>query len=136
MEGARPPARPPEADRDAHDKPVIHRDLKSPNLLLSERPPNTPGGEGGAGRYDGGGSFVVKVADFGLSRDKNLTSEGGTAMMTGCGACRRRRISHGRRAFVGAGCRSRVYTPSRVGRPRRAAAPSPRQGRCCGWPRR
>ena len=63
------------------DKPVIHRDLKSPNLLLRYPPP--PRGQEGDAR-----DLVCKISDFGLSRDKKLedTSAAGTAMMTGCGS--------------------------------------------------
>jgi len=60
---------------DGGDQPILHRDLKSPNVLLTARP--------------GSGELVTcKVTDFGLSRDKQLESAGGqdTAMMTGCGS--------------------------------------------------
>ena len=65
----------------AIDKPVIHRDLKSPNLLLRYPPP--PRGKEGDAR-----DLVCKISDFGLSRDKKLedTSVAATAMMTGCGS--------------------------------------------------
>eukprot|EP01047_Picozoa_sp_COSAG01_P045943 COSAG01_NODE_4272_length_5193_cov_7.742638_5_plen_169_part_00 len=52
-------------EREGHDQPLIHRDLKSPNLLLAQPPPppaHTPA--------DGeGGEILVKIADFGLSKD-------------------------------------------------------------------
>ena len=58
---------------DNHGQPIIHRDLKTPNLMLATRPKD---GEG----------VVVKVTDFGLSRDKALNvNQSQTAMMTGCG---------------------------------------------------
>eukprot|EP01043_Picozoa_sp_COSAG02_P008550 COSAG02_NODE_275_length_26232_cov_85.210424_15_plen_1132_part_00 len=60
-----------------HAQPIIHRDLKSPNLLLVAPPTET-------------GRVVVKVTDFGLSRDKGLDLESQnhaqTVMMTGCGS--------------------------------------------------
>eukprot|EP01045_Picozoa_sp_COSAG04_P033383 COSAG04_NODE_6892_length_1233_cov_3.172673_2_plen_259_part_00 len=43
------------------DQPIVHRDLKAPNLLLKTRPVE-------------GEEVVVKIADFGLSRDKGLDS--------------------------------------------------------------
>ena len=60
---------------DGGDQPILHRDLKSPNVLLTARP--------GSGE-----PVTCKVTDFGLSRDKQLESAGGqdTAMMTGCGS--------------------------------------------------
>jgi serine/threonine protein kinase len=63
------------------DKPVIHRDLKSPNLLLRYPPPRR-GKEGDAR------DLVCKVSDFGLSRDKKIEEDSvaGTALMTGCGS--------------------------------------------------
>ena len=56
--------------------PVIHRDLKSPNLLLVSPPSSARGAP----------PVVVKVADFGLSRDKEQTEATDTVMMTGCGS--------------------------------------------------
>ena len=63
------------------DKPIIHRDLKSPNLLLRHPPP--PRGEDLDARQ-----IVAKISDVGLSRDKELEANtaAGTAMMTGCGS--------------------------------------------------
>ena len=63
------------------DKPIVHRDLKSPNLLLRFPPPRR-GQEGNAE------DLVCKISDFGLSRDKNIEdgSQAGTALMTGCGS--------------------------------------------------
>jgi serine/threonine protein kinase len=63
------------------DKPIVHRDLKSPNLLLQYPPPKR-GSEGNAE------DLVCKISDFGLSRDKNIEdgSQAGTALMTGCGS--------------------------------------------------
>ena len=63
------------------DKPIVHRDLKSPNLLL-RFPPPARGQEGNAE------DLVCKISDFGLSRDKNIEdgSQAGTALMTGCGS--------------------------------------------------
>jgi serine/threonine protein kinase len=62
-------------------KPLMHRDLKSPNLLLQEDPQTAAA----AGR-----PLLAKVADFGLSRDKDLreVSEAllETNLMTGCGS--------------------------------------------------
>ncbi len=59
------------------DKPVIHRDLKSPNLLLRYPPP--PRGKEGDAR-----DLVCKVSDFGLSRDKKIEEDSvaGTATST------------------------------------------------------
>ena len=56
------------------DQPIIHRDLKTPNLLLTGHPAE--------------GHFDVKITDFGLSRDKGLDDEQyrETVMMTGCGS--------------------------------------------------
>ena len=60
-------------DAQSHDQVIIHRDLKSPNLLLAEEPTvDRP--------------VVVKITDFGLSKDKNLDHSKQTAMMTGCGS--------------------------------------------------
>ena len=63
-------------DHDNFSKAVIHRDLKSPNLLLSVPPP--PPGKPG--------SVVIKIGDLGLSRDKEIDEFKETVMMTGCGS--------------------------------------------------
>ena len=42
-----------------HDQPVIHRDLKTPNLLMASNPIK-------------GEVVVIKITDFGLSRDKDM----------------------------------------------------------------
>ena len=42
-----------------HDQPVIHRDLKTPNLLMASNPIK-------------GEEVHVKITDFGLSRDKDM----------------------------------------------------------------
>ena len=62
-------------DDSKQDQPIIHRDLKTPNLLLLARPVE-------------GEEILVKIADFGLSRDKALdcVHYQQTAMMTGCGS--------------------------------------------------
>ena len=62
-------------DGSQQDQPIIHRDLKTPNLLLTKRPVE-------------GEDVEVKIADFGLSRDKGLDSANyqQTVMMTGCGS--------------------------------------------------
>ena len=52
---------------------IIHRDLKSPNLVLACAP-------------TGEGELLVKVTDFGLSKDKGLDEAKHTVMMTGCGS--------------------------------------------------
>jgi serine/threonine protein kinase len=59
--------------------PIIHRDLKSANLMLAAPPP--PVGQ------EDSVPITVKVTDFGLSRDKEWRpdTQAGTAMMTGCG---------------------------------------------------
>lgn len=64
------------AEDNMHDQPIIHRDLKTPNLLLVEPP--QPGTE----------QLHVKIADFGLSRDKGLDEVNytQTVLMTGCGS--------------------------------------------------
>ena len=62
-------------DADGYPKPIMHRDLKSPNLLLARPPGQGPAGE-----------VTVKISDFGLSREKERTQEVGTVMMTGCGS--------------------------------------------------
>ena len=46
------------ADND-HDQPVIHRDLKTPNLLMASNPIK-------------GEVVHIKITDFGLSRDKDM----------------------------------------------------------------
>ena len=52
--------------------PVIHRDLKSPNLLLASPPCPTR-------------EIHVKITDFGLSKDKDV-GRVQTDLMTGCGS--------------------------------------------------
>ena len=42
-----------------HDQPIIHRDLKTPNLLMASNPIK-------------GEVVHVKITDFGLSRDKDM----------------------------------------------------------------
>jgi serine/threonine protein kinase len=72
------------------EQPIIHRDLKCGNLLMQEAPP---------ARGTPETNIVCKIADFGLSRDKQITEEveqtsgrlidyreGGTEQMTGCGS--------------------------------------------------
>jgi serine/threonine protein kinase len=64
-------------EKDGEVQPVIHRDLKSPNLLLAQPP-------GGSAE-----EVQVKITDFGLSRDKQHDKQRGamqTAKMTGCGS--------------------------------------------------
>ena len=64
------------AEDNTHSQPIIHRDLKTPNLMLATRPTDGEGVE-------------VKVTDFGLSRDKALDANNNytqTVMMTGCGS--------------------------------------------------
>jgi serine/threonine protein kinase len=57
-------------------RPVIHRDIKSANLLLVEAP------------MDHRSDVCVKIADFGLSKDKQVDAENNhaTLKMTGCGS--------------------------------------------------
>eukprot|EP01045_Picozoa_sp_COSAG04_P006837 COSAG04_NODE_343_length_16235_cov_7.800570_13_plen_565_part_00 len=62
-------------DSSGNSKPIIHRDLKSPNLLLARPPGIGPAGE-----------VTVKISDFGLSREKDMTQDMATMMMTGCGS--------------------------------------------------
>ena len=63
-------------------QPIIHRDLKTPNLLLASPPP--PNGQL---RYEDGQEILTKITDFGLSRDKSLDAAvNQTVMMTGCGS--------------------------------------------------
>ena len=67
--------------------PVIHRDLKSPNLMLLEPPPSVNSSGGASEDY----VPWVKIADFGLARNKKLDKdESGkvlnTGIMTGCGS--------------------------------------------------
>ena len=57
--------------------PIIHRDLKSPNLLLL----NPPDVSSASDEW-----LVVKIADFGLSKDKSVDENKQTAVMTGCGS--------------------------------------------------
>ena len=52
---------------------IIHRDLNSPNLVL-------------ACASSSGGELLVKVTDFGLSKDKGLDEAKHTVLMTGCGS--------------------------------------------------
>ena len=66
--------------------PVIHRDLKSPNLMLLHAPP-------GVNSSDGDEEFIpwVKIVDFGLARNKKLDKNDSgkvlrTGLMTGCGS--------------------------------------------------
>ena len=59
--------------------PVIHRDLKSPNILLDRPPPMTS--------KAGDWPVEFKVSDFGLSRDKQLdTNDDKTGAMSGVGS--------------------------------------------------
>ena len=63
------------APDNVHAQPIIHRDLKSANLLMVAPPLS-------------GRQLQIKITDFGLSRDKGLDSENysQTLMMTGCGS--------------------------------------------------
>lgn len=57
-----------------HAQPIIHRDLKSPNLLLATDPL-------------AGEEVLMKITDFGLSRDKGMGATfNQTVAMTGCGS--------------------------------------------------
>ena len=64
-------------DSSGASKPIIHRDLKSPNLLLTSPPPRSslePHAE-------------IKITDFGLTRDKEMEEAAmKTGVMTGCGS--------------------------------------------------
>ena len=58
-----------------HTQPIMHRDLKTPNLLLASNP------------CAPGGTVNMKITDFGLSRDKGLSDTfNQTVAMTGCGS--------------------------------------------------
>ena len=64
----------------SHTQPIIHRDLKSANLLLATNPqlPST-----------GAEDILVKISDFGLCRSKALKGrqwDPHTAQMTNCGS--------------------------------------------------
>jgi hypothetical protein len=59
------------------DQAIIHRDLKSSNLLLLN-PPNL---SSATDEW-----LLVKIADFGLSKDKSLDEARQTTKMTGCGS--------------------------------------------------
>eukprot|EP01049_Picozoa_sp_SAG25_P003766 SAG25_NODE_223_length_11586_cov_9.792635_1_plen_895_part_00 len=54
---------------------IVHRDLKSPNLLLAACPDS-------AGEV---GDLLVKISDFGLSKDKRMDAMQHTMMMTAVG---------------------------------------------------
>ena len=57
-----------------HTQPIIHRDLKTPNLLLATNPL-------------AGEPVLMKITDFGLSRDKGMgATYNQTVAMTGCGS--------------------------------------------------
>jgi serine/threonine protein kinase len=60
-------------EREGHQQPLIHRDLKSPNLLLATPPPLN----GDAGTPE---ELQVKIADFGLSKDKSFDHAKHTAV--------------------------------------------------------
>lgn len=63
-----------EMQSNSHTQPIIHRDLKTPNLLLASNPMV-------------GDEVVMKISDFGLSRDKGMGATfSQTAAMTGCGS--------------------------------------------------
>ena len=58
-------------------QPIIHRDLKTANLLVASNPLLEDG------------DLIVKVTDFGLSRDKAMAEslwDPQTVQMTGCGS--------------------------------------------------
>eukprot|EP01047_Picozoa_sp_COSAG01_P001920 COSAG01_NODE_48_length_31904_cov_21.696997_4_plen_627_part_00 len=57
------------------DKAIIHRDLKSANLMLSAPPPTS----------EEVGDLLVKISDFGISRDKKTDMQHHTMMMTAVG---------------------------------------------------
>jgi serine/threonine protein kinase len=59
------------------DQAIIHCDLKSPNLLLLT-PPNL---SSASDEW-----LLIKITDFGLSKDKSLDEAKQTALMTGCGS--------------------------------------------------
>ena len=55
-------------------QPIIHRDLKTPNLLFATNPL-------------AGDPVLIKITDFGLSRDKGMAATiNQTIAMTGCGS--------------------------------------------------
>lgn len=59
--------------RDGHVVPILHRDLKSPNVLLTEDPRTS------------GSDFSFQLTDFGLARRKGMNPRG-TVSMSGCGS--------------------------------------------------
>ena len=64
----------------SHTQPIIHRDLKSANLLLATNPQLLP---------TGAEDVLVKISDFGLCRRKALKGrqwDPHTAQMTNCGS--------------------------------------------------
>jgi serine/threonine protein kinase len=61
--------------RHEQDKAIIHRDLKSANLMLSAPPPTSKEV----------GNLLVKISDFGLSKDKQTDAQHHTMKMTAVG---------------------------------------------------
>ena len=60
------------------EQPIIHRDLKSPNLLLASPPP--PSGAASSSAFD---DIFCKITDFGLSKDLLELNDD---LMTKCGS--------------------------------------------------